>query len=93
MRGVRLSGVISWAAIMPLDVVKSRIQTDNPLQPQYKGMYDCFKKSYKIDGWRVFTKGFTIVALRAFPVNGAVFVAYENSLKFITQLSFLPNFE
>lgn len=78
---------------MPLDVVKSRIQSDNPFQPQYKGMFHCFQKSYKMDGWRVFTKGIGVVALRAFPVNGAVFMTYEKSLKFFRELSFIPQYE
>lgn len=76
---------------MPLDVVKARIQADDPFKPQYKGMFDCFWKSYKTDGLVIFTKGFGIVALRAFPVNGAVFFAYENSLRFIREFSFVQN--
>lgn len=78
---------------MPLDLVKSRMQSDDPFRPQYRGMLDCFRKSYKMDGWRVFAKGFNVVMLRAFPVNGAVFITYEHSLRLMRQLSFTPNYE
>lgn len=90
---MNILGVISWAVIMPFDLVKSRMQSDDPFQPQYRGMFHCFKKSYKMDGWKVFTRGFGVVALRAFPVNGAVFVMYENSLQFLRELSFIPQYE
>lgn len=29
------SGVIMWAGVIHIDVVKSRIQSDNPLNPRY----------------------------------------------------------
>lgn len=90
---VTILGVVSWAAIMPLDVVKARIQSDDPLRPQYRGMFDCFRKSYRQDGWKVFSKGFAVVALRAFPVNGAILLTYEQSLKLIRGLSLVENFE
>ncbi|GJQ78358.1 hypothetical protein Trydic_g22185 [Trypoxylus dichotomus] len=50
------AGVISWMFIIPLDVVKSRIQADNPQNPMYKGMIDCFYKSYKADGYETTLK-------------------------------------
>ncbi|KAK9703197.1 Mitochondrial carrier protein [Popillia japonica] len=79
------AGVVSWMFIIPLDVVKSRIQADNPLNPRYKGMVDCFYKSYKSDGMAIFNKGFLVVCLRAFPVNAATFVGYETALKILRE--------
>eukprot|EP00093_Oithona_nana_P014145 14145.XXX_304979_300326_1 [CDS] Oithona nana genome sequencing. len=78
--GIRLStiniflGVISWIVIIYLDVVKSRIQADDPLNPKYKGMMDCFKQCYKEGGFRIFGRGMFVMSLRAFPLNGATFL-------------------
>ena len=57
-----------------LDVVKSRIQADDPLNPKYRGMADCFVKCYRENGLKIFTRGLVAVSLRAFPLNGATFV-------------------
>ncbi|RZF38380.1 hypothetical protein LSTR_LSTR016785 [Laodelphax striatellus] len=72
----------SWALVVPVDVVKSRIQADNALSPKYKGMIDCAIKSYKEDGARVFVRGFWVTILRAMPVNAATFFGYELFIDF-----------
>lgn len=72
-----VTGFISWATVVPIDVVKSRIQADNRTNPKYKGMIDCFLKSYKADGMTVFFRGLTVTLVRALPVNAATFVGYE----------------
>ncbi|XP_027226309.2 solute carrier family 25 member 45 isoform X2 [Penaeus vannamei] len=82
-----MAGVISWAMIIPLDVVKSRIQGDNPSNPQYKNARDCFMKSYKAEGIRVFTRGFWMMSLRAFPTNGSIFLGYVTSLNLLKRIS------
>ncbi|XP_063599631.1 solute carrier family 25 member 48-like isoform X2 [Penaeus indicus] len=82
-----MAGVISWAMIIPLDVVKSRIQGDNPSNPQYKNARDCFVKSYKAEGLKVFTRGFWMMSLRAFPTNGAIFLGYVSSLNLLKRIS------
>ena len=69
-------GVISWIVIIYLDVVKSRIQADDPLNPKYKGMIDCFKQCYKEGGFRIFGRGMFVMSLRAFPLNGATFLGW-----------------
>jgi len=68
------TGVLSWMSVIYLDVVKSRIQADDPAKPKYKGTLDCFVKCYKESGPRIFVRGLTAVSLRAFPLNGATFV-------------------
>ena len=42
-----VSGIAAWVLTYPIDVVKSRIQVDGMVgEVKYKGMVDCFKKSY-----------------------------------------------
>ena len=69
-----ISGVLSWSSIIYLDVVKSRIQADCLVNPRYKGTVDTFRQCYQEGGIRIFGRGFVVMALRAFPVNGATFL-------------------
>ncbi|EFA06681.1 solute carrier family 25 member 45 [Tribolium castaneum] len=75
------AGVASWILVIPFDVVKSRIQADSYNHPQYKGMIDCFYKSYQRDGLGIFFKGAPAIVMRTFPVNAALFVGYEAVLR------------
>lgn len=70
-----LAGVWSWVVIYPLDVIKSRLQTDgmDGDAKKYKGLWDCMKKSYKTDGLGVFARGLNSTIIRAFPTNAATF--------------------
>ncbi|XP_045601967.1 solute carrier family 25 member 45 isoform X2 [Procambarus clarkii] len=85
-----VAGVISWATILPLDVIKSRIQADCTSSPQYKNAWDCVLKSYKADGVRVFTRGFWMMSVRAFPANGAILLGYVTSLNMMRTLVGTP---
>lgn len=71
------AGIISWAVVMPFDVVKSSLQSDNLSDPKYKGVFDCFRQNYRQHGLKIFMRGFSITVLRAFPVNYVTFVTYE----------------
>ena len=77
------SGIMAWVISYPFDVVKSRIQVDGVLgEKQYKGMNDCFRKSYRTEGPRVFVKGLNSTMLRAFPVNAAIFCTVTLMLRY-----------
>ncbi|XP_017779645.1 PREDICTED: solute carrier family 25 member 45 isoform X3 [Nicrophorus vespilloides] len=80
------AGVLSWSIVIPIDVIKSRLQVDSPDLPKYKGFYDCFYQSYRAEGWGAFTKGMGAVCARAFPANAAIFVTYEFLLDFFNTL-------
>lgn len=75
------TGVISWASIVPFDVIKSRIQADSKSNPVYKSTLDCIIQSKK-EGIMVFFRGFWMIAFRAFPVNAATFLGYEMIISF-----------
>ncbi|XP_049777910.1 solute carrier family 25 member 45-like isoform X1 [Schistocerca cancellata] len=81
-----MAGMLSWISIIPLDVMKSRIQADNPDNPKYKSLMDCFIKSYQSDGLKVFFRGSCMTIIRAFPVNGATFLGLEKSLQFFESI-------
>ena len=73
-----LAGVLSWMIIIPVDVVKSRMQA---YQSNYtSGFWQCARKAYREDGWNVFYRGSVAVALRAFPVNAITLSVYTEVL-------------
>lgn len=63
------AGAISWLAIYPLDVVKSRIQADR----SYTSALQCFRHLVKSEGVGVLMRGCSPTLLRAFPSNAATF--------------------
>lgn len=79
-----LAGTISWAAILPFDVIKSRIQADE--DRKYKGLWDCAVKSAREEGPRVFFRGFVICSLRGFPSAAVTFLVYAQTMKYFNKL-------
>lgn len=80
------AGTIMHASVHPLDVIKSVIQTqptENGKPTLYKGVFDCIKQIYKVEGWQGFTKGLLPTCLRAFPASAIGFVVYEATLKLL----------
>ncbi len=76
-----VAGVATWTSCYPLDVVKSRLQTDGIGCPrEYKGTIDCFIKSYRSEGLRVFYRGLGVTVVRAFPVNAVTFYTVTSLL-------------
>lgn len=75
-----VAGVVSWALIMPFDVMKSRIQADSD-RKLYSGFWDCVVKSYRSNGVKIFFRGLSMTSLRAFPVNGMTLMTHMELLK------------
>ncbi|KAG9141086.1 hypothetical protein Leryth_001604 [Lithospermum erythrorhizon] len=79
-----LAGVVSWMSCYPLDVIKTRIQSQSNSTPlMYRGIVDCFRRSVKNEGWNVLWRGLGTTLTRAFIVNGAVFTGYETALRLL----------
>ncbi|XP_023000379.1 mitochondrial arginine transporter BAC2-like [Cucurbita maxima] len=77
-----LAGVGSWVVCYPLDVLKTRIQGETQSSSgKYNGIVDCLGKSVREEGYRVLWRGLGTAVARAFVVNGAVFAAYESTLR------------
>lgn len=78
-----LSGYTMWTSIYPIDVIKSKLQTDNYQNWKYRGVKDVVKDIYKTRGIRGFFVGFGPTILRAAPANAATFVAFEQTMRLL----------
>ncbi|XP_073135436.1 mitochondrial arginine transporter BAC2-like isoform X2 [Henckelia pumila] len=74
-----LAGVTSWICCYPLDVIKTRIQSESGCSEA--GIVDCFKRIVKYEGYKVLWRGLGTAVTRAFIVNGTIFSAYEIALR------------
>ncbi|KAI0474218.1 mitochondrial carrier [Xylaria cf. heliscus] len=81
-----MAGVVSWASVYPLDVIKTKVQAQIPLDPtttpllgtaKRKGAVQIFKESYREGGMRSFFRGLGWCSLRAFIVNAVQWGVYE----------------
>ncbi|XP_073397343.1 mitochondrial carnitine/acylcarnitine carrier protein-like isoform X2 [Dendrobates tinctorius] len=76
-----VAGMCNWVVAIPMDVLKSRFQTDS--DSRYRGVLDVFREVLRDEGPRGLYKGFTAAMLRAFPANAACFLGFEASMKFL----------
>ena len=69
------SGLTLWTCIYPIDVIKSKLQTDGftKATQKYHGILDCMKKIWKSEGIGGFYRGFGPCIVRAAPVNAVIF--------------------
>ena len=74
------AGYSMWLTVYPIDVVKSRLQTDGFGAAQtYRNAFDCFRKTLAEGGIKALFRGFSPVLVRAAPANAATFLCYEYS--------------
>ncbi|KAL6058806.1 Mitochondrial carnitine/acylcarnitine carrier protein [Balamuthia mandrillaris] len=82
------AGVANWLAIFPIDLIKSRVQTD--LSGKYahghRGMYQVFCEVVAESGWRGLFKGIGPCLLRSFPANAACFTGYEFAMRLLDKV-------
>ncbi|KAK3901064.1 carrier protein YMC1, mitochondrial [Staphylotrichum tortipilum] len=79
-----LAGEALWLGSYPLDVIKSKMQTDGFGEAQrYKTMRDCFAQTWRAEGLRGFWKGIGPTLLRAMPVSAGTFAVVEMTMRAI----------
>jgi hypothetical protein len=75
------SGFVSAAVSTPADVVKTRLMSQDPVNPQFKGMVDCFKKTLQREGVGGLYKGFLPTWARLGPWQLTFWVTFEQLRK------------
>jgi len=74
------AGYALWAVIYPIDMIKSRMQTDgfSPSTGQkYKSTLDCVRTVWRTEGISAFTRGLGPTLIRSPFANGATFLGFE----------------
>jgi solute carrier family 25 (mitochondrial carnitine/acylcarnitine transporter), member 20/29 len=71
------AGIAFWAGVYPVDVIKTRLQTDSDLNPRYRGILDCARQTIKTEGFGALYRGVGPCLARAFPANGVTFLVFE----------------
>ncbi|KAG2464024.1 ORNT1 protein, partial [Polypterus senegalus] len=81
-----VGGVFFWLAVYPIDSVKSRIQVLS-MAGRQNGFLFSFINIMKTEGFMALYCGLTATIVRAFPSNGALFLAYELTKRALSQVS------
>lgn len=93
-----LAGVVTWASIFPLDIIKTRVQTQglgtgiamDKILYRRQGAMEVAKKAYEREGVRVFFRGLTVCSVRAFFVNAVQWAVYELLMRELSPKKGLP---
>ncbi|WFD29566.1 hypothetical protein MSPP1_000575 [Malassezia sp. CBS 17886] len=79
-----IAGVVTVYATMPLDVVKTRMQTLEARQ-NYKGTFDCMVQIMRNEGILAFWRGATPRLARLILSGGIVFTTYEKTMELLNR--------
>ncbi|PYH84222.1 mitochondrial carrier protein [Aspergillus uvarum CBS 121591] len=93
-----IAGVITWASVFPLDVIKTRLQAgtietspqDCPLLPSRiqtrdAGSIQVAREVYQTEGLKAFYRGLGVCSFRAFIVNAVQWATYEWLMKYLQE--------
>lgn len=81
-----IAGIVTVYATMPLDVVKTRMQTLEA-RSKYKGTLDCMVQIFRHEGILAFWRGATPRLARLMLSGGIVFTVYEQCMDLFNSLS------
>lgn len=79
----RCPGMANWSLVFPVDVIKSRYQTDSLSRPRYGSILDCLRQTLGEGGSRALWRGYSACMMRAFIANAATFVAVEGTQRLL----------
>ncbi|KAJ2593377.1 Mitochondrial carrier protein ymc2 [Coemansia sp. RSA 1722] len=79
------AGFAMWLTSYPIDVIKSKMQTDGfaGSARKYSGTVDCAKQVMAQEGFKGFFRGITPCLLRAAPANAATFIGFEMAMRLL----------
>lgn len=79
-----VAGVAMWLSAYPMDVIKSRFQTDAlvPKDRRFISIMQCYRETVS-NGYKGIFKGFMPTLLRAVPANAATFLAFDYSRRLL----------
>ncbi|KAF9452785.1 mitochondrial carrier [Macrolepiota fuliginosa MF-IS2] len=83
------AGYALWAVIYPIDMIKSRMQTDGftPATGQkYRSTLDCVRVVWRTEGFSAFTRGLGPTLIRSPFANGATFLGFEMAARVLDRL-------
>ncbi|KAK9819709.1 hypothetical protein WJX72_001523 [[Myrmecia] bisecta] len=72
-----ISGTVMWAAVLPIDTAKTRIQTAYPGSANNVGILANLQLMYHAGGRHALYAGLAPTLLRAFPANAAQWLTWE----------------
>lgn len=84
------SGALSWTCAFPHDAIKCRLQVD--YSGKYSSFSDCFRQSFKEEGWQLFQRGLVPCVIRGFPMNAAIFSIYMMMIRVYEEKRFGEQF-
>lgn len=76
-----LLGITLWCSVYPIDIIKTRLQTDGLKLRVFSNSWDCYKYVMRTGGGKAFFEGFGVCLLRAFPANAVTFYAFELAMR------------
>ncbi|EUC58747.1 carrier Ymc1 protein [Rhizoctonia solani AG-3 Rhs1AP] len=82
------AGYALWAVIFPIDMIKSRIQTDGfsfATGQKYRSGTDAVRQVRKAEGMAAFTRGLVPILIRSPFANGATFLGFEMASRFLSK--------
>ncbi|KAH9929566.1 mitochondrial carrier [Epithele typhae] len=83
------AGYALWAIIYPIDMIKSRMQTDGFSAAdgqKYKSTLDCVRTVWRTEGLAAFTRGLGPTLIRSPFANGATFLGFELASRVLNNL-------
>ncbi|KAI0520869.1 mitochondrial carrier [Xylaria bambusicola] len=86
-----IAGIVTWASVYPLDVVKTRLQVEDMMSSLHgttfrrKGAIQITRELYSTEGSRAFFRGLAVCSKRAFIVNAVQWPAYKWTMAWLSQ--------
>jgi hypothetical protein len=76
-----ISGITSKSIMMPFDTVRRRLQAQGDdyvmKTAKYKGIIDCVRCMWRVEGWKSFFNGITLALSKSAPVTATTFIVYS----------------